>query len=712
MPPSRLTPDVFVGLIRQSKLVDEAVLKNALREMLSLAGVTKDPVKIAEELVNRKLLTRWQADKLLQGRNKGFFLGKYKLLSHLGRGGAGTVYLAEHSLMERRVAIKVLPRANSDQDTLLTRFRREAQALAALDHPNIVRANDIDQDGQVHFLVMEYVAGKSLQDLVDAGGPVAPVAAAEYTRQAAEGLHHAHKAGMVHRDVKPANLLLSDRGVVKVLDLGLARICDPGVANSVTHQGQQLGSVDYISPEQIRDPTSVDARGDLYSLGCTFYFLLVGHPPFNEGNDVNRLMAHQQSEPCPPSQLRPEIPPELERICLRLMRKAPEARFESARELTRHLVAWLSRAGGAEWAALNPAVGPTGQAGSTAGSVEVSPGDVSVSKLGLERSSGNAVAPTGNTSVGGATRKLAQPERSQLGATANLTKPAESVVAQAASGQAVAAELKPPRAEPQSPASDRPATMTKPAGSQSADTVAEAKPTTRVTPTEESSRPQSAAGVFAPVEDIHVSMDLSQLEPTNGGEEGKLRTFLNQLESPGAFPVGEAFAEPNLREGAEAWPPEGLPGRGPAATVIVPDGWDPGSDEGDGRRVLSERGFREEAEEELFEASAQLERSAAPVAPPQKTGPQKADPAKNGGGLETEARRNVAEVQSNLVAGVGTWQPPAEEGAVNRRSKTARLPQQEELPPWKRHRGWMIGVIAGVVVLALVGWWLSRSPVH
>ncbi|MFM7163257.1 MAG: serine/threonine-protein kinase, partial [Planctomycetaceae bacterium] len=276
MPPIRLTPDVFVGLIRQSKLVDEVVLKSALREMLSLAGVTKDPVKIADELVNRKLLTRWQADKLLQGRNKGFFLGKYKLLSHLGRGGAGAVYLAEHSLMERRVAIKVLPRDNAGQATLLARFRREAQALAALDHPNIVRANDIDQDGQVHFLVMEYVAGKSLQELVEAEGPVSPVAAAEYIRQAAEGLHHAHKAGMVHRDIKPANLLLSDRGVVKLLDLGLARICNQGTSSTVTRQGQQLGTVDYMSPEQIRDPAGVDARGDLYSLGCTLYFLLVG----------------------------------------------------------------------------------------------------------------------------------------------------------------------------------------------------------------------------------------------------------------------------------------------------------------------------------------------------------------------------------------------------------------------------------------------------
>ena len=712
MPPSRLTPDVFVGLIRQSKLVDEAVLKNALREMLSLAGVTKDPVKIADELVNRKLLTRWQADKLLQGRNKGFFLGKYKLLSHLGRGGAGTVYLAEHSLMERRVAIKVLPRANSVQDTLLARFRREAQALAALDHPNIVRANDIDQDGQVHFLVMEYVAGKSLQDLVDAGGPVTPVAAAEYTRQAAEGLHHAHKAGMVHRDVKPANLLLSDRGVVKVLDLGLARICNPGVANSVTYQGQQLGSASYTSPEQIRDPTSVDARGDLYSLGCTFYFLLVGHPPFNEGNDVNRLMAHQHNEPVPPSQLRPEIPAELERICLRLMRKAPEDRFESARELTRHLVAWLSRAGGAEWAALNPAVGPTGQAGFTAGSVEVSPGDVSASKLGLERSSGNAVVSKGNTSAGGATRKLPQPERSQLNATGNLTNPAERAVVEAASGQAVAAELKPHRAEPQAPASDRPAAMTKPAGSQSADTVAEAKPTTRDKPTEESSRPQSATGVFAPVEDINVSIDLSQMGPMAGGDEGPLRSFLNQLESPGAFPVGEAFAEPNLREGAEAWPPEGFPGRGPAATVIVPDGWDPASDEGDGRRVLSERGFREGAEEELFEASAPLERAVAPVVPPQKDGPLKADPGRNGGGLETGGRRDLAPAQSNVVTAAGTWQPPAEEGAVTRRSRAARVRQEAELPPWRRHPGWMIAVIAGVVVLALVGLWLSRSPVR
>jgi len=675
MPPSRLTPDLFVGLIRQSKLVDEGILKSALREMLSLPGVTKDPHKIAEELVQRKLLTRWQADKLLQGRHKGFFLGKYKLLSHLGRGGAGTVYLAEHSLMERQVAIKVLPRSNADEGTLLARFRREAQALAALDHPNIVRANDIDQDGQIHFLVMEYVAGRSLQELVDADGPVSPVAAAEYMRQAAEGLHQAHKAGMVHRDIKPANLLLSDRGQVKLLDLGLARMYEPGDNNLVTRQEQQLGTVDYMSPEQIKDPRQVDARSDLYSLGCTLYFLLVGQPPFNEGNDVNRLMAHQNTPPIPPSHKRSGIPSELEGICLKLMSKSPADRCQSARELTRELVAFLNQSGGAEWAAMNPVLGSSSLVGNR------------------PSGAGSAVGPAGGTSAGvssgGGKSTPSVAPGSHAGpppaAATSVTTASRTAVAGPSSGS--------------SPA--RPAASTGIArGADSSDGSIE-----------QSGR---KTGVYAPVEDINVSVDLSHLNPTGNDHDSRLQSFLNHLESPGAFPTGNAFADPNLMDGE--FPEDG---REPAPTVIVPEGWTPDQGGPGARGELSDRGFREGAEAELFEATGPLEREPSlPVRSPPAGAA--AFPGRIVPGVPSEAPRPVPAVATDPAAArpiparpmpTGeTWAPADEAPLSTTRPDARRSSQRAGSPLWKRPPGWLVGAALGLLALLLIVWWLSRSP--
>ena len=172
------------------------------------------------------------------------------------------------------MAIKVLPKARVGDSSYLERFHREAQAVAALDHRNIVRAYDVDQEKDVHFLVMEYVPGQSLHQLVAKNGPVDFVAAAEYMRQAAEGLQHAHRIGMVHRDIKPGNLLLDEKGIVKLLDLGLARFFDDKDENSLTvkHDEKVLGTADFLSPEQALDSHTVDGRSDIYGLGCTLYY--------------------------------------------------------------------------------------------------------------------------------------------------------------------------------------------------------------------------------------------------------------------------------------------------------------------------------------------------------------------------------------------------------------------------------------------------------
>jgi serine/threonine-protein kinase len=338
----------FLDLVQRSGIVPADQMEQLLEEYGRRTDVDTAG-KIAHELVARDLLTRWQADKLLQGKYKNFILGPYRILKPLGRGGMGTVYLAQHCVMRRYCAIKVLPsRSPKDDSSMLDRFYREAQAVAALDHPNIVRAYDVNKEVQkntvVHYLVMEYVKGQDLQAKVDEHGVLGYRVAAEYIRQAAEGLAHAHDAGLIHRDVKPANLLVDAKGVVKILDLGLARFYDDSQGAALTNQfgDAVLGTVDYLAPEQALDCHQVDARADIYSLGQTFYFLLTGHPPFPEGSVAQRLLAHQTRSPDPIDEERPDVPRDLVAIIEQMTNKAPADRYQTAREVADVLSAWLA----------------------------------------------------------------------------------------------------------------------------------------------------------------------------------------------------------------------------------------------------------------------------------------------------------------------------------------------------------------------------------
>ena len=336
--------DAFLDLLRRSGLVEKGRLNAVLLELKEQSGgePITDTDFVADRLVQSGLITRWQADKLLEGRHKGFFLGKYKLLDHLGTGGMSSVYLAEHVLMQRRVAIKVLPKNRVEDSSYLARFHREAQAAAALDHHNIVRAYDVDNDGDNHYLVMEYVDGRDLQRIVKEDGPLSYVAAAEYIRQAAEGLAHAHQAGLIHRDVKPANLLVDQKNVVKVLDLGLARFTDESKASlTVAYDENVLGTADYLAPEQALNSHGVDARADIYGLGCSLYFLLTGHPPFPGGTLPQRLMMHQKQPPPSIHVDRPDAPDDLVDICMKMMAKKPNQRYQSAAEVAQVLAQWL-----------------------------------------------------------------------------------------------------------------------------------------------------------------------------------------------------------------------------------------------------------------------------------------------------------------------------------------------------------------------------------
>jgi serine/threonine-protein kinase len=301
---------------------------------------------LADYFIQAGLLTRWQCDQLLKGKYKGFFLGNYKLVDHLGTGGMSTVYLAEHALMRRQRAIKVLPRSRVGESSYLDRFRLEAQATAALDHLHIVRAYDVDRDGQTHYIVMEYVKGRDFQTLVKETGPLDYETAADYIAQGAEGLQHAHEAGLIHRDVKPANLLVDESGIVKVLDLGLALFCDNDKASlTIAHNENVLGTADYLAPEQALNSHEVDSRVDIYGLGCTLYFLLTGHPPFPEGTLAQRIAKHQTQMPADISRDRPDCPGELAGICFKMMQKDPRFRYQTARQVADVLRAWLESRG-------------------------------------------------------------------------------------------------------------------------------------------------------------------------------------------------------------------------------------------------------------------------------------------------------------------------------------------------------------------------------
>jgi serine/threonine protein kinase len=337
--PAPATIDRFLEVVGKSGLVEQDRLRLFLQQA---GGLSTMPRKLAARLVASGLLTQFQAEQLLQGKHRGFNIGKYKVLERIGTGGHSTVYLCEHRMVKRRVAIKVLPTAKSDSPAALARFYREARAAGALDHPNLVKAHDVDQDNGLHFFVMDYVDGSSLQEIVSRFGPLAVERAANYIRQAAQGLHAAHLAGLVHRDIKPGNILLDRQGVIRVLDLGLARFFrDDKDPLTLKYDGDNvLGTADYVAPEQALNSHDVDIRADIYGLGATFYFLLVGHPLFPDGQIAQKLIWHQTRRPTPLRELRPEVRAELAALVECMIDKDPDRRYQTPAEVIEALADW------------------------------------------------------------------------------------------------------------------------------------------------------------------------------------------------------------------------------------------------------------------------------------------------------------------------------------------------------------------------------------
>jgi WD40 repeat protein len=288
---------------------------------------------------------------------------RYRILEVIGAGGMGAVFKAEHRLMERTVALKVINRSLACKPESIDRFRREVKAAARLAHPYIVKAYDADQAGDTHFLVMEYVEGTNLARVLAREGKLPVELACEYARQVALGLAHAHERGMAHRDIKPANLMLTPSGQVKILDFGLARLASemdgaeteaslPGAADSadgLTSLGSMIGTADYMAPEQARDPHQADIRADIYSLGCTLYHFLAGQPPFPSGAFADKMAAHREQSPRPLAEFRQDIPLRLVRVVERMLAKDPAQRYQSPEEVAKALAGFSRKRDGSRW---------------------------------------------------------------------------------------------------------------------------------------------------------------------------------------------------------------------------------------------------------------------------------------------------------------------------------------------------------------------------
>jgi formylglycine-generating enzyme required for sulfatase activity/serine/threonine protein kinase len=267
---------------------------------------------------------------------------KYRISRELGRGGMGVVYQGWHKEMNRQIVIKVINRALLDKPEALDRFRREIQAAAQLSHPNIVTAHDAEQVGELHILVMEFVPGQNLAEVLEKKGPLSVAHACHYMRQAAYGLQHAHGRGMVHRDIKPQNLIRTPNGRIKILDFGLAKMVrERETDKGLTPSDACMGTAEFMAPEQALDARTADIRADLYSLGCTLYCLLAGRPPFREDTWVKTILAHRDNVPQPLTELRPDVPERLWRVVARLLAKDPAQRYQKPIEVVAALAPFV-----------------------------------------------------------------------------------------------------------------------------------------------------------------------------------------------------------------------------------------------------------------------------------------------------------------------------------------------------------------------------------
>jgi len=335
----------FLELLRESHLLSEEKVRSVIDEF-ELASA-ESPKEAAQRLVTGKVLTRYQGERLLAGRKRGFFINEYKVLEVLGFGGMGSLYLAETIETREPVALKVLNDKCRNDAGMMTRLKLEATAGARLEHPHIVRTLAYEGSGAVCYIAMEFIKGISLLELVLLKQRSLPSPqVCDVIVQSAQGLAAAHQSGIIHRDLKPENLIIDSNGVVKVLDFGLALLQDNPEAEfslSMIFGHGCVGTPEYIAPEQTHEGQTVDARADIYSLGGTMYFLLTGKLPFPKGTASQKIQAHREQEPRSIAEIAPAIPAEVVAVVEKMMAKNPDDRFQSMDEVAAALEPFAER---------------------------------------------------------------------------------------------------------------------------------------------------------------------------------------------------------------------------------------------------------------------------------------------------------------------------------------------------------------------------------
>jgi serine/threonine protein kinase len=349
-PPTSATPptvEAFLKLILRSGLLGREALQAHLRNMP--VERREDADAVAEHLIRAGHLTRFQVRKLFAGTPLGLVLGPFHVLAPIAKGGMGTVYLARDWRSEQFVALKVLPPKKArEEERLLARFRREMEMSQRVSHPHLAWTYEVGKWHEVHYIAMEYIPGRSLYRLVHDEGQMAVSRVARLFAEVCLALDHAHNQGLIHRDLKPSNIIVTPNDHAKVLDLGLALMEGEmrGEREVIGGEGYIVGTMDYIAPEQTADASRVDARCDVYALGCTIYFALTGRPPFPGGTAKEKIMRHRAEEPTPVPDLNADVPPAFVGLLRRMMAKDPEQRLPSAAAARHELLTWADRGSG------------------------------------------------------------------------------------------------------------------------------------------------------------------------------------------------------------------------------------------------------------------------------------------------------------------------------------------------------------------------------
>ena len=355
----------YATLLGKSKLLPPDEVESLHRKWKDETRGGDDQVDaFGKFLVQKRVLTPYQAAMVQRGRADGFFLNGYKILDRIGKGQMGGVYKAVHTLGQL-VALKILPASKARSPHILGRFQREARLLTQLDHPNVVRAFQVGEADRVNYIVMEFLEGETLEEVLERRKRLPSPEAVRLVSQALYGLQHLHDRRMVHRDMKPSNLMLIPESgnakpdstwewTVKILDIGLGRELfsdetpEGQIETQLTVEGAVLGTPDYLAPEQARDARSSDIRADIYSLGCVLYHAITGRTPFPDTNIMSQMLKHATEKPIPLQNLIPEVPPGLQQTLDVMMAKDPNQRFQTPEEAAIALKPYLIRNAGAK----------------------------------------------------------------------------------------------------------------------------------------------------------------------------------------------------------------------------------------------------------------------------------------------------------------------------------------------------------------------------